>query len=505
MLAAVAALSSCDPQVDSKDWSGQTVKAEELSVITEQYNLNADGTYEPCADGNWIKFFTNPSKVVEVYYINDKGVQMTLSKGTASGMINLKPSRGSNPTQTLHFRTYEYDRSSVEVTKDVTVQVATDLSTEMKLLCSNSGAKKWYWAPTSANGGAVWGNGGYQAGAQDASGNINGAWWGCGVEDGECKDKFSGQLQHSVEGKITGEEYAFSYMQFNEDGTIDKYTADGDKLNTGKFEIKDYNNGEPIDANLNVAYLETSEGAILWPYSINHTAPGDDGLQAAPKPTRFEVAYLSVDRMILIYAPAGRAGWKECTWWSFGSNDDLAGYMTTSKDWTWSTTTANGGAVWGNGGYQAGAQDASGNINGAWWGCGVEDGECKDKFSSQLQHSVKGAITGEEYSTSYMTFTEDGQIVKFDKDGKKLNEGTWEIVKGATPGGYNAWLKTSAGAILWPYSINHTAPGDDGLQATPEPTAFEIGYISSNNLILIYAPEGRAGWKECTWWSFKKK
>lgn len=485
MMAAAALFTACDPQIDNKDWSGQTVSADELTVnIVNQYDLNADGTYTKSADGNYVEFATSPSKVVEVYYINNKGAEMILSKGKPNGIFPLAPARGSEPVQTVYFRTREYDGSSVTVSTQVTVKVATDLSTEMKLFCSNSGSKKWFWCPTAVEGGAVWGNGGYQAGAQDGSENINGAWWGCGVEDGTATGSFSKQLQHSAAGKITGEEYSTSYMQFNEDGTVDKFDKDGNKLGTGSFSIDDYNNGEPIDANLNVAYLNTSEGAILWPYAINK-----DGFQ----PTRFEVAHLSVDRMVLIYAAPGTGSWSECTWWSFSSNDDLAGYLTTSPKWGWAPTAVEGGAVWGNAGYQAGPLDGSGAINGAWWGCGVEDGTATGSFSKQLQHSAAGKITGEEYSTSFMTFGEDGIIAKFDKDGNKLGEGSWSIEKGATPGGFNATLKTTEGAILWPYAINK-----DGFQ----PTAFEIGYISKDKMILVYAPEGTGGWSECSWWSF---
>jgi len=485
LIASAAVLTACDPSTDSKDWSGH--KTESFTIQTKQYNLNADGTYTECADGNYIEFFTSPSTICDAYYITSKGVEMSLSKGKANGMMELKPSRGSESTQTIYFKTHELDGSSVTMTTQVNVQVATDLAAEVKLLCSNAGTKKWKWVPTSVNGGAVWGNAGYGAGAQSADGSINGAWWGCGIEDGECNDKFNSQLQHSAAGKITGEEYSTAYMEFGETGTIDKYDKDGNKLNSGTFSVDGYKGGEPIDGKMNVAYLNTSKGALLWPYQIN--ANGN-------QPERFEVAYLSVDRMILIYAPDGTGDWSECTWWSFGSDDDVAGCLTSAK-WGWEPTSVNGGAVWGNAGYGAGAQPGDGSINGAWWGCGIEDGEANDKFNSQLQHSAAGKITGEEYSTSYMEFTEDGLLNKYDKDGKKLNnvDKTWSVEMGATHAGIGT-LNTTEGAILWPYQIN--AGG-------AQPTSFEIGYASSKKVILIYAPAGTGDWSECTWWSFGAK
>lgn len=306
MMAAAALFTACDPQIDNKDWSGQTVSADELTVnIVNQYDLNADGTYTKSADGNYVEFATSPSKVVEVYYINSKGAEMILSKGKPNGIFPLTPARGSEPVQTVYFRTREYDGSSVTVSTQVTVKVATDLSTEMKLFCSNSGSKKWFWCPTAVEGGAVWGNGGYQAGAQDGSENINGAWWGCGVEGGTATGSFSSQLQHSAAGKITGEEYESSFMTFGEDGIIAKFDKDGNKLGEGSWSIE--KGATPGGFN---ATLKTTEGAILWPYAINK-----QGFQ----PTAFEIGYISKDKMILIYAPEGTGGWSECTWWSFGA------------------------------------------------------------------------------------------------------------------------------------------------------------------------------------------
>lgn len=169
-------------------------------------------------------------------------------------------------------------------------------------------AGDWTWCMTTKYN-IVWGNAGYQAGPQDDSGEINGVWWGCSPEDVDPDNSFSSELYHSAVGSITGEEYSTAYMEFNENGSLTKYDKDGKLLNTGSFTVEGYNNGEALTDWGTVAYLNTSPGAILWPYAINM-----DGFQ----PEKFEIEYLSVNRMILIYAPEDSGSWSECTWWSFG-------------------------------------------------------------------------------------------------------------------------------------------------------------------------------------------
>lgn len=487
-------LTSCDPLKDEGTFEVNNTTSETLlqGASFSQYNAikNEDGTvtYEPSADGNYIKFAVPAVPSVDIYYIKKDGSEGLLSYGTNSGMFNFKPTRGSDPQQNIYFRFVNADLKEIVASKEFTLQVAQELSAGDKLLCSNTGAKKWFWLPTATNGGAVWGNGGYQAGpVADPAAGYSGAWWGCGVLDGDCPDKFDSQLQHSAAGAITGEEYQGSYMQLNEDGSVEKFSPEGVSLGTGSFQLEGYNDGEAIDDSGNVAYLNTSAGAILWPYQIN--ASGFE-------PTRFEVAYLSVDQMMLVYASEGTGAWGEATWWAFVNYDDAQGFVTADK-WGWYPTEVNGGAVWGNAGYLAGAQEDYNTINGAWWGCGPLDGDCADKFDSQLQHSAAGSITGEEYLTSYMEFNEDGSLVKYGNDGSKLGEGTWEMDMTPDDATFSlGTLTTSAGALLWPYAINM-----NGF----EPTAFNIGYISGNNMILIYAPEGTGGWSECTWWSFCKQ
>lgn len=486
---------SCDPVMDEGKFVSETMTSESLlnGATFAQFNkvIADDGTesYVPASDGNYIQFNFPGVSAVNAYYMKN-GEKKTLSYGRAGAMIYYLPSRGSDPQQTLYFSYLNADGTEVVAEKQFTLQVAQALDPAVKVLVSNKGTKKWKWMPTSTNGGGVWGNGGYLPGEQNGSIDINGAWWGCGVEDGDCDDTFSGQSQHAGDryNDIIGECYVLSYMEFNEDGSLTAYSNTGEKINEGSFAIKNYNNNEITNADkFSRGTLETSEGAILWPFAINQ-----GGLQ----PTAFEIGYLDVSRMVLIYAPEGTGGWGECTWWSFMSDDDPSGILA-SHDWHWKPTNVNGGAVWGNGGYMAGSQDGTGAINGGWWGCSVEDSDAADKFSGQMQHAGPAYVEGEEYSTSKMVFNEDeATLTVFGKDGNQIRQGSFSL--DMTPNAETfsiGTLNTSEGTILWPFAINQ-----DGLQ----PTAFEIGYLGSDAMVLIYAPAGTGSWGECTWWSFGK-
>lgn len=176
------------------------------------------------------------------------------------------------------------------------------------------GNKTWYWSPTTINGGAVWGNGGYLAGPDTGNGEINGAWWGCGFEDGFCADKFSIQANHAGSNydKYKGECYASSFMEMNaEDGTISSYDNNGNLVASGKFTITNYKDNEITDAyKYSRGNLTTTAGTILWPFAIN-----TNGFM----PETFDISYLSDSEMILRYAVEGCGAWSECTWWSFST------------------------------------------------------------------------------------------------------------------------------------------------------------------------------------------
>ena len=483
-------LTSCDPQKAEGEFVTTTMTAESLmnGATFAQFDKVGD-EYVPSETGNYIQFNFPGVSAVNVYYLKN-GDKKTLAYGRAGGMVYYMPSRGSDELQTVYFSYLNSDGTEVVAEKQFRLNVAQALEPAVKVLVSNNGVKKWKWMPTSANGGAVWGNGGYLAGEQDGGLDINGAWWGCGVIDGDCVNTFADQTDHAGSRwpEVEGECYALSYMEFNEDGSLIAYSNKGEKINEGSFSIKDYNNNQVTNGDkFSRGTLETSEGAILWPFAIN---------THGEQPTAFEIGWLDPGRMVLIYAKEGTGGWSECTWWSFMSDDDAPGILA-SHEWHWKPTEVNGGAVWGNGGYLAGSQDGTGVINGSWWGCGVNDSDCPNTFADQMDHAGASYVAGEEYSTSKMVFNEDeASVTVYGKDGNELRAGSFSVDMTPNPDHFSiGTLNTSAGAILWPFAIN-----THGF----EPTSFEIGYLGSNAMVLIYAAEGTGAWSECTWWSFGK-
>lgn len=170
------------------------------------------------------------------------------------------------------------------------------------------------------------------------------------------------------------------------------------------------------------------------------------------------------------------------------------GWLKTDKTWTWRQTSVNNGAVWGNAGCSGGWSDAE-QIDGAWWGCLPVDATEENTFADELQHSDTGALTGEEYTGASMVFKADGTLLKYDKDGNLLNEGTYTIDL-TLDNSYARYgtLTTSEGAILWPFRIN---------SGGYKPTEFDIAYLTDEVLILKDTEGNSPGsWGECTWWSF---
>lgn len=490
--AAGVMFTACDPSMEKGTFDTETMTAESLlnGATFAQFDAVTDNdgnvSYVPSATGNYIQYNFPSVSAVTAYY-EKNGEKKTLSYGRSGGMIYYLPSRGSDPLQTLYFSYINQDGTEVVAQKQFTLNVAQALDPAVKVLVSNKGHKKWRWMPTSKENGAVWGNGKYCEADQDGSLDIAGAWWGCGVEDGTANSKFSSQTNHTGGRyeEIKGECYALSYMEFNEDGSLTAYDPDGNKINEGSFSIKDYKNNEVTNQDKHSrGVLETSAGAILWPFAINA-----DGLQ----PTSFDIGWLDAGRMIL-WASVSGTPYEEGTWWSFMSDDDPEGILA-SHDWHWKPTEKENGAVWGNGKYCEGSQNGTGVINGAWWGCGVEDGTANSKFSSQMQHANMAVFSeGEIYSTSKMVFNEDeATITVFDQNGKQIRQGSFSVDATPDPAKFSlGTLNTSEGAILWPFAINK-----NGFM----PTVFDIGYLSSDALILWY---GTTPYDEGTWWSFGK-
>ena len=490
-ICALGLFASCDP---SKDSVGVPAAITESELAAGFTYTQTDEAGSPSATGNFFQY-TAP-RVVTIYRMNSSGGQVILAKGSSAGSFILKPTRGSDPTQTFYVQSREFDGSVVTASYNVTVDVPGDLTPEMKIACSDNGTKTWKWDTESFPGqwfaGAVWGNLGYTPGDGTTFINDgNGVWWGCPPAD------LTGQLQHSNTGVATGEEDPRAYMIFSEEGTITTYDAGGNQIRKGGFEIKDYNNGNRSTVN-DVAWslgtLHTDAATILFPFKING---------GGVTPTDFEILELTADKMKLVYADAGTGGWSEATWWAFKSESDGAGCLNNydKKEWTWDTESFPGqwfeGAVWGNLGYTPGDGDTFVNDgNGVWWGCPPAD------LTGQLQHSDTGTATGEEDPNAYMVFDTDGQVATYDGSGNKIRGGAYELKFSATRQPMNdvAWnfgtLETDPGVILFPFKIN-----GGGTKVGK----FDIMQLSSTHMKLIYADEGTGGWSEATWWAFKAK
>ena len=501
-LCAVAGmLTACDPSVDSisAPASDLTASVVESEFSFKQCALNEDGTYTDAADGNFFFYEVGaPYKSVVVYNFDAEGAENILASGF-SGNFKIQPKRGGNPSQTFYVRAADKDGTVVEIQKNVTVYVPTELSSDMKFLCSASGVKTWTWDTSFRSDGGAWGNLGYAPGDGESFVNDgNGIWWGCPPND------LTGQLAHSDTGVATGEEDEGAYMVLDEDGNIKSYAADGTQIRSGKFSVKAWDNGKRSFASVDgsqaawsLGTLHTDAGTILFPFKING---------GGEKPTDFEIMQLDGSNLKLIYAAAGTGGWGEATWWAFKSSTDGEGSLTNygEKSWTWDTSFRSDGGAWGNLGYAPGDGESFVNDgNGIWWGCPPND------LTGQLQHSDTNAATGEEDAAAFMTFNYDkGTVTTFAGNGTQIRSGKFELQdwgKGArtiasVDGSQSAWalgkLHTDAGSILFPFKIN--GGGE-------KPTDFEVMQLDGNHMKLIYAAPGTGSWGEATWWAFKKK
>ena len=165
-----------------------------------------------------------------------------------------------------------------------------------------------------------------------------------------------------------------------------------------------------------------------------------------------------------------------------------------TKVWKW-YTGAPGGQVWGNLGSGEGKYNGSAFAltgDGKWWGVTSEE-----EFLTQGDHCSDGFI-GDQSMDATMKFTEDGDIICYDKDGNKIRSGKFTVTdwNPSVESGKIGTLNTDAGSILWPYEIN---------SGGNKPTWFEIAYLTPSRLTLIYPDKGawEAGaWQEATFWQF---
>ena len=491
----LAVLTSCDPEKDTKDFDVTNISADQLlnGATFKQFAQQTDEAgnvlgYVEAADGNYIEYNVPGVNALNIFTKDEEGGETELMNTvtnsfthTGGGMFSLIPRRGSDSNQKVYFRYINQNGQSVEASTTFNVYVPSDIAYELKLIASNDyGSKIWKWDPSIT--GAVWGNMGYCGGAgKDVGLTGNGQWWGV-----TSTEEFNGQLQHTHNGQNNGDGDLDAYMVISEDGKIKSYAADGSVVREGTFKIDNFDESNP-DA-WKVGDLITD--AILWPYEINSNGR---------VPGTYEIAYLTPDKMTLVYPDNGDFGglgnWGEATFWHFTSNSDFigmaAGYKD-GKDWTWDSSVT--GAVWGNMGYCGGnGSDVGISGNGQWWGV-----TSTDEFNGQLNHTPNGANAGDGDLDAWMTFGTDGKIHAYNAGGSEIRTGTYEFK--AVDG--NAWkiadLKTDA--ILWPFEIN--SGGNN-------PGTFEVVYMTNDKMTLVYPDGGNYGglgaWGEATFWHFKAK
>lgn len=486
---AVAFLASCDPIKEEKDLTLYSTSASEIESAFSMNQVDVNGN--PAADGNYFTYTTSPAMMVSVYNLAADGSENLLSYGY-SGKFTIAPKRGSDPNQTFWVRVVNTDGSVTLVEKHVNVFVKQELDPEIRYLASDEyGSKIWKWDASIGNG-AVWGNMGYCGGkGSDVGISGNGAWWGVTPdEDGEVTAAFMEQLQHTPDGQAHGDESMSAYMVIDEDGNIVCYDKDNNVIRKGPYTVENFNNSDP-DA-WKVGDLVTA--SILWPYEIN---------SGGRTPSKFEIVYLTPDKMTLVYPDNGDFGalgnWGEATYWHFCSNSDIAGMAVgygkdASKSWTWDYDGEH--TVWGNMGYCGDAGSKVGiDHNGEWWGVKNEA-----DFMEQLGHTNDGAAHGDESMDAYFTLDGMGNITRVAGNGTVINKGTYEFDTTVANEWKMANFNTTAGTILFPYEIN---------SGGNMPTTFEVVYLTGSKMCLVYPDKGDFGslgnWGEATYWHFKAK
>ena len=470
---ALGILTSCDPIKDEKDFDVTNLTAEQLlnGATFSQYADQA--CTEPQADGNWIKYNIPNASSVFIFYKKADGSEFKLASGTAGGVFNFVPSRGSDPNQTVYFRYVNQNNEEVVASKEFTVQVAGELAMPIRFLASNDYGKKiWKWDPSIT--GAVWGNMGYQPGDGKSVGTTgNGQWWGV-----TSSEEFNGQLQHTEDNTNHGDGDLAAYMVFTEDGLLKAYDATGAVIRDDSYAVEGW---DPA-GEWKVGDLVTK--AILWPYEIN---------SGGNIPGKYEIVYLTSDKMTLVYPDGGsQGGWGEASFWHFCSNSDIlgmaAGYES-GKSWTWDPSIT--GAVWGNMGYQPGDGASVGTSgNGQWWGV-----TSSEEFNGQLQHTEDNTNHGDGDLNAYMTFGTDGILKAYNAAGEVIRSSAYEFVPVDNSDWKIADLKTTS--ILWPYEIN---------SGGNIPGTYEVVYLTGDKMTLVYPDGGsQGGWGEASFWHFMAK
>lgn len=222
-----------------------------------------------------------------------------------TGIYKVKVPRGEAVEKTLRFTLFNANGINASVERTLTL-LSNDPITQDQIMMAGNGSKTWTW--DVATTGTYWGNMGYCGGAgSDVALNGNGLWWG--TTSGEDFERLTNMTD---DGKLHGDESPDATMVFSLNGTVKCYNANGAEIRSGSYEITDYDASDP--SAWRVGYLQTTPGAILFPYEIN---------SGGNKPTKFDLVYLSDDKFCLVYPEGGRfsdlGGWGEATFWHFKS------------------------------------------------------------------------------------------------------------------------------------------------------------------------------------------
>ena len=484
MAAAAMLLASCEPQILEGGSADAPIAASDFTFVVDGQYADA-GCVTAQTDGNFIKYHTEPATTVQVFSVKPDGSRALLGTG-ASGVINVKPKRGSDPVQTLVLQAINQDASLVENTATVTVFVPGELDPELQLLLGD-GVKSWTW-DNGLIGAAYefWGNAGNSGAGASFSGPgvVDGKWWGV-----KSTEEFEGQSAHSG-GNVVLDMNVNAYMTLDEDGNITSYGADGTKINKATFEVKDYDATRASGWEL--GKLITSGPAVLFPYSIN------EGGKAAPE---FDIMYLDHNYMTLVYTKGNGAGsWGEITFWCLKNKDGINDILNggSERAWTWDCGTGSDGnpiAFWGNAGSTGGgANFTRETVDGKWWGV-----TSTSEFEGQTSHSPTGAFLPDMNEDAYMVFTADGKVTSYGPDGTQVNTATYEVTDwdaSRASGWQLGYLETSGPSVLFPYSINTSGAVCN---------KFSIMYADADYLTLVDDKSDIGSWSEITFWKFRAK
>lgn len=479
LIAASGMLVACDPVEESGTFNIVTLSDTQVSDCI-QFTVYKDEACTQVAgpgEGNFVKYVTSPATSVSIFNVDNGGNENILAWGP-SGTFKLSPKRGSSPDQEVTVRFVDANNIKTDVKKTVSVWVKSDLEPELKLLLGEAGKKNWAWAE---DGYEVWGNAGNTgAGSAFAAKNVDGKWWGVFASS----ELFDTQKDHCKGDESLAELDAApgSYMQMDEDNNIISYTADGKQIRKASFQLKNYNPGRTDGWQL--ATLETSAPAVLWPYSIN-----ENGKQV----NEFDVMYLDGNHMTLVYTKGNGAGsWGEITYWRFVNASPSTDVLENNGGkWSWAN---DGVEVWGNAGNTGnGAGFTRNTVDGKWWG--VFDAA---ELEGQKNHAGD-VLYGDESNDAYMVFA-DGKVTSYAADNSVIRSGKYEL-NIYPEGRFDNWelgkLTTSEPALLFPWSIN------EGGKAVTE---FDVMYMDGGNIELVYTKGNGAGsWGEITFWRFGAK